>query len=349
LTVAFCFTSYSEAQICAGLFAPRGRIRTNDLIEIGIRIKARSDQINPSQTHIPELVGVVEHMAEHVDLAIRERRRLPKQQKELLLSFAQEIAERVAQRKVTYEWQFGMSMRVSYAARSYDKGWYHSISVEGPLYLAPTTYASHDSFMAAVGEVSALPSDQSGLRPSLAKMGDMLKSFPDKIFLGTPLNLGYASMNRITARKIFPGGMIRKPQDEIGGQDAFDFIQHDLGHALSARLGDSFRDKVEVESLKKIDAMSGSKHQLFHLFHFLIFHENGWKNIVQDQVANLPSALNFFDTFIETTSIHGRKTERENYPSELFALPRSKRNAAIRDVAGEFVDHLRLILDVARQ
>jgi hypothetical protein len=244
---------------------PVGKTWGEFALETGLSLRQNSADIDPATTHLPQLVPFVLRMSEKTKKALRSSQRKPFYQKNspTVKAILNEIDLRVQSESVTYEWVYALSLRVPFFLEM------------GEIDKAEDRkdYVTHESFMTAVKE------DRTSL---FAAYRRSLERFPDSICIPMPDQLGFRSMNRLWAERIYPNGQIW--QAEFGELDRrvfniFMYTVHEVFHTENDHLEPrSFflRKRLEKFLLEKVEIYGGTLGNDLQMVHEYIFHERGY-------------------------------------------------------------------------
>ncbi|MFN8847932.1 MAG: hypothetical protein ACK5V3_07230 [Bdellovibrionales bacterium] len=324
-------------------------------------IRNRSDKIDPVNDHIPELVAPVQQVAQQIRLALSEKthEKLYKTRKPMLDFVVHEIESRVASDRVTYEFSAVLPIRVGWLLKMSEKDPNQRNQpipiIETSYYYFSRTYQAHENFMEALVKINKyIPAKSRNGYPNrfplFKTFYEELKSFPRLIFIPAFLDLSIPELNKLMALKTFPLGNIRQAigMSKLDGIffDEWMFPLHDWSHASnikespeSGTLTEKIVGPIEIHSLSLANRQTEHRYELWHVFHFLLFHEG----IRYDYIDLDFNGLSHH--YKERLNYGLEKMLKGNYEDELFsrqflALPSDQRVSLFKTESVKYLELL---------
>lgn len=306
-TVVFALTtSVAEASItCRSIYREMQQtaaelevdlLTDSMLLNRAMTLKERAGVVDPLNTHLPEMVLPAQQIIRQIQLAMLEKtsEKLFPKRKPLLDKVIQEIQSRIEEQKLTYEFSAALPIRVGYLLKMNDhdptrKDLEPDLTyIETSYFYQDRSYATHKAFMMALKKmhehISPKINGHFVRRPVLETFYFALKSFPNGIIVPAFHDLSIPILNHLMKQGFIPLGNIRKAFFSFTDSIFFDeqnFPIHDLFHGRrkddlydGQSISERMASRVETESLNNIESQSNGRRQIWHIFHFFIFHES---------------------------------------------------------------------------
>lgn len=277
--------------------------------KIGLSLRSKGKMLDPAKTHLPELIPLVLQVAKKTNEMLAEKRGKPlyAERAPELQAILEEIDFRIKHEQVTYQWAFSLGFRIAFFSEmdqvrifSNDEKDYHSGLPEA---LAPESYKTHENFVNMLRKIAQADIEEVTW-PRIVYQ--LMMSFPNKICLSIFANMGFPSMNHMTANDMFPMGMVKS--SFRGALDKHDFRElghliHDAIHAwldlhawhvfnvFNTLMSRDKRKLVERKILEKIERHSGQDFDNLSWQQYVVFHEKGALWETKLGIGNIEKAL----------------------------------------------------------
>lgn len=256
------------------------------LLEAGRWLRVNAHSVNPRTTHLESFKLVVIDLQEKIGTA------LPTKTGEvnystyapLLQDIMKEIEIRVVEKKITYEWLFGLPIRIGFLLKmDGDFPMFLRKKVDPEFMSDPSSYATHESFLQLLNKVEQFEATRQGPRSALAGLHDQLQEFPKQRLIPYFGGINVRELNHLVADESWPIGITSKKiyVDSIL-HDEFAFPIHDAVHASlryrhldKEQIPTKLVNSVERDVLKQIErsSLSDQDFKVQHYVHFVVFHE----------------------------------------------------------------------------
>jgi hypothetical protein len=236
--------------------------------------------------------------------------------------------------------------------------------IETSHYYFSRTYQTHEYFMEALVKINKyIPArSRNGYPnrfPHFKAFYEDLKSFPDKIFIPVFLDLSIPQLNQLMALKTYPLGNIRSAigLSKLDGIffDEWIFPLHDWSHASnikespeSGTLTEKIVGPLEIRSLNEAMKQSGQKFEIWHVFHFLLFHEGIRYDYVDLDFNGI------MQHYREALANGVHRMFKSNYQDELFSqwfldMPNDKQQELLMTESALYLKHFQEHMDANKK